>query len=362
MKYSANPVFRVGVEPKNPTDLPKLVKALKYLTKVDTLAKTYMDESGVHMVACAGELHADVCFKTLWEYAQIDIKTSDPVLSYRETVTEESDIACLSKSPNKQNRIWMKALPLQEKLSIAIESEEITSKHDPKKRARLLADNFGWDIMDAKKIWAFGPEHTGANLLVDVTKGVSFLNEIKDSVESAFQWTTKEGVLCSENMRGCRFNILDVMLSHDNITGHGPIQIIPTARRVIYASQLTAKPRLMEPIYLVEICCSKEALAGVYSTLNDRRGQIFSEETRQGTPIVFVKANLPVREAFGFTADLRCQTSGQAFPQFVFDHWQVVDSDPLEENSLANQIILEIRKRKGLESGIPSLDKYLDKL
>lgn len=37
---------------------------------------------------------------------------------------------------------------------------------------------------------------------MDCTKGVQYLNEIKDSVVAGFQWATKEGVLCEENMRG----------------------------------------------------------------------------------------------------------------------------------------------------------------
>lgn len=64
-----------------------------------------------------------------------------------------------------------------------------------------------------------------------------------------------QGVLCEENMRGVRFNIYDVTLHADAIHRGGG-QIIPTARRVLYASVLTAKPRLLEPIYLVEIMVS----------------------------------------------------------------------------------------------------------
>ena len=53
-------------------------------------------------------------------------------------------------------------------------------------------------------------------------------------------------------MRGVRFNIYDVTL-HTDAIHRGGGQIIPTARRVLYACVLTAAPRLMEPVYLVEI-------------------------------------------------------------------------------------------------------------
>jgi len=53
-------------------------------------------------------------------------------------------------------------------------------------------------------------------------------------------------------MRAIRFNVHDVTL-HTDAIHRGGGQIIPTARRVLYACELTAEPRLMEPIYLVEI-------------------------------------------------------------------------------------------------------------
>lgn len=59
-------------------------------------------------------------------------------------------------------------------------------------------------------------------------------------------------MLCDENVRGVRFDIHDVTLHADAIHRGGG-QIIPTARRVLYACMLTATPGLMEPIYLVEI-------------------------------------------------------------------------------------------------------------
>ena len=119
-------------------------------------------------------------------------------------------MVALSKSQNKHNRLFVKAMPIDEELTQAIEGGKISARDDYKLRARVLADEFGWDVTDARKIWCFGPDTTGPNLLVDVTKGVQYLNEIKDSCVAAFQWATKEGVLCEENMRGIRFNVLDV--------------------------------------------------------------------------------------------------------------------------------------------------------
>ncbi|KAH8039698.1 hypothetical protein HPB51_008291 [Rhipicephalus microplus] len=238
---------------------------------------------------------------------------------------------------------------------------QVNPRDDFKIRARYLSDKYEWDATEARKIWAFGPEGTGPNLLVDVTKGVQYLNEIKDSVVAGFQWATKESVLCEENMRGVRFNIHDVTLHADAIHRGGG-QIIPTARRCLYACMLTASPRLMEPVYLVEIQCPENAVGGIYGVLNRRRGHVFEESQVAGTPMFVVKAYLPVNESFGFTADLRSNTGGQAFPQCVFDHWQILPGDPLDGKSRPYNVVMETRKRKGLKDSLPDLDQYFDKL
>jgi len=362
MKFSVSPVVRVAVEPKNPQDLPKLVEGLKRLAKSDPMVQCMIEESGEHIIAGAGELHLEICLKDLEEdHAQIPLKKSDPVVSYRETVSEESSMMCLSKSPNKHNRLFMRAVPMPDGLPEDIDNGEVSNKQDFKIRGRYLCDKYEYDITEARKIWCFGPDTTGPNILVDCTKGVQYLNEIKDSVVAGFQWATKEGVLCDENMRGARFNIYDVTL-HTDAIHRGGGQIIPTARRVMYASAITAGPSLMEPVYLVEIQCPENAVGGIYGVLNRRRGHVFEEAQTPGTPMFVVKAYLPVNESFGFTADLRSNTGGQAFPQCVFDHWQIMPGDPMQEGTKPHQVCQDIKKRKGLKESLPDLGNYLDKL
>jgi len=174
MKYSVSPVVRVAVKAKNAQDLPKLVDGLKKLAKSDPLVVVTCDDSGENVIAGCGELHIEICLKDLEDdYAQCPITKSDPIVSYRETVTAESNQICMSKSPNKHNRVYAKGEPLQENLPEAIENNQIGPKDDPKERSKKLAEEFGWDREHGgAKLWSFGPENTGANLLVDATKAV----------------------------------------------------------------------------------------------------------------------------------------------------------------------------------------------
>merc|ERR1712066_1157661 len=362
MKYSVSPVVKVAVKVKDGKDLPKLVEGLKKLSKSDPLVVCTTEESGEHVIAGCGELHVEICLKDLREeYAQCEFIVSDPVVSYRETVNELSNQTCLAKSPNKHNRLYLTAEPMSDELCAAIEDGKAGPKAEAKERAKFMREKFDWDENAARKIWAWGPETEGANVVVDQTTAVQYLIEIKEHVNSAFQWATKEGPLCEENMRGIRFNIMDVTLHTDSIH-RGAGQIMPPTRRCCFAAELTAKPTLQEPIFLVEITCPKEAMSGVYSCMNMRRGCVFEENAREGTPLVQVKAHLPVAESFGFVSALRQQTSGQAFPQCVFDHWEAMQGNPMSAGSKMEELVLNVRKRKNVKVAIPPLGDYLDKL
>ncbi|KAH6692374.1 elongation factor 2 [Plectosphaerella plurivora] len=363
MKFSVSPVVQRSVQVKNAQDLPKLVEGLKRLSKSDPCVLVMSNESGEHVVAGAGELHLEICLNDLQnDHAGVPLIISDPVVAYRETVATKSSGTALSKSPNKHNRLYMEAEPITEELSQAIEGGKVSARDDFKLRARVLADDFGWDVTDARKIWAFGPDTVGANLIVDQTKAVQYLQEIKDSVVSGFQWATREGPVAEEPMRSVRFNVMDVTLHADAIHRGGG-QIIPTARRVLYAATLMSEPALLEPVFLVEIQVPEQAMGGVYGVLTRRRGHVFNEEQRPGTPLFTIKAYLPVLESFGFNSDLRQATSGQAFPQMVFDHWQVLPGgSPLDSTSKTGQLVMEMRKRKGIKVEVPGVENYYDKL
>lgn len=122
-----------------------------------------------------------------------------------------------------------------------------------------------------------------------------------------------------------------------------------------------AQPRLLEPIFLVDIECPTNMIGRVYTTLNKRRGQITENEALSGAPLSRIKAFLPVNESFGFTTELRQATSGTAFPQCQFDHWELLPGEPSEMNTKCGQIIADIRQRKNLPLQIPPVESLIDR-
>jgi len=148
-------------------------------------------------------------------------------------------------------------------------------------------------------------------------------------------------------------------------------QIIPTSRRVCYSSFLMSTPRLMEPVYYVEIQSPADCVSAVYTVLANRRGHVTQDVPKPGSPLYTVKALIPVIDSFGFETDLRTHTQGQAFCQQIFDHWQIVPGDPLDKSILlkpleaspaqylARDFMVKTRRRKGLSEDV-SIAKFFD--
>lgn len=192
---------------------------------------------------------------------------------------------------------------MTEKFSQAVENGEIPMR-DEKAKIKLLSGKYEWDKNDAGKIWSFGPYGEGANCIVDMTSGCQFMNEIKEHMVSGFQNVTKNGVLCEENMRSVRFNVMDTYLHQDSIHRGGG-QISPATRRVLYATTLLAEPALQEPYFLVEITCPNDVASSVYEVMMHKRGSVEEDDEVEGTPLRILKSFLPVSESFGFTGFLR---------------------------------------------------------
>ncbi|XP_068210064.1 translation elongation factor 2-like isoform X2 [Palaemon carinicauda] len=363
MKFSIPPVVRVAVEPCSPSDLPRLIEAIERLSKSDPIVQCYTEETGELMITGTGELHIDSCLKDLEvDLAGIPFHKSNPFVPYRETVVQESSMICMSKTPNKSNKIYMTACPLPEGLLDDIECGIVGSLADLKIRASTLTSTYDFEASKVNKIWTFGPEWTGANLLIDVTKGVQDLHLVKASCIQGFQWATEEGILCEERMHGIQFNLHDIVL-HSNLRRRGPGQIIAGTRRTMFASILSAEPRLKEPVYLCEVQCPEAAIGSIYTVLERRRSVIIEEILATGRKMHVIKAYLPVTESFGISNDFQGLARGEAFLQCNFDHWQELLGNPLQPGSQgANHpfnIVIETRKRKGMKPEIPNLSNYL---
>ncbi|KAJ8515428.1 hypothetical protein ONZ45_g7163 [Pleurotus djamor] len=341
IKHMTESVLKVAIEPIQPSELPKMLSGLRSINKSYPLVSTKVEESGEHIVIGTGELYLDCVMHDLRRlFSEIEIKISDPVTKFCETVLETSALKCYADTPNKKNRITMIAEPLERGIAEDLERGRVTMRMTPKERGGFFQEKYQWDLLASRSIWAFGPDENGPNILLD------------DTLPSQAH-RQKTPCLAQEPI----------------FRGGG--QIVPTARCVCYSSFLMATPRLMEPIYYVEVQAPADCISAVYTVLARRRGHVTQDIPKAGSPLYTVKALIPVIDANGFETDLRTATQGQAFCLQVFDHWSVVPGDPTDTSiklrplepasgqALARDLVLKTRRRKGLGDQI-AVSKYLD--
>jgi U5 small nuclear ribonucleoprotein component len=227
----------------------------------------------------------------------------------------------------------MIAEPLDKGLPSEIEAGYINMNKSQMDIEKFLTEKYKWDLFTCRSIWSFAPDMVGTNILIDYTLPYETdkiaLNSVRDSIVQGFNWACREGPLCEEPIRNVKFKIMDASISPDNIFKSSG-QIIPAARRVCYSAFLMATPRLMEPMLLAEIICTVECIESIRVVLARRRGHINSELPKPGTPFYIVNANVPALDSFGFETDLRTHTAGQAFVLTWFDHWEIMQGDPLD--------------------------------
>lgn len=375
VKHFFEPAFKVAVEPINPSELPKMLDGLRKINKSYPLITTKVEESGEHVVLGTGELYMDCVLHDLRRlYAEMEIKVSDPVTRFCETIVETSAIKCYALTPNKKNKLTMVAEPLDSGIAEDIESGAVNIKDPVRKVGKFFEENYGYDLLSSRNIWAFGPDDMGPNILQNDTLpsevDTKLLKSVRETVRQGFSWATREGPLCEEPIRNTKFRLTDISLAPEPIFRGGG-QIIPTARRACYSSFLMASPRLMEPVYSCNMIGPADAVSSTYTVLARRRGHVLQDGPIAGTPLYLVKGLIPVIDSFGFETDLRIHTQGQATVSLVFDHWSVVPGDPLDKDiklrpleqasaqATARDFVMKTRRRKGLAEDV-TISKFLE--
>ena len=349
--YVTEPVVTVYVEPKRPQDLPKLIDELRKVTIQDpNLILSHNPDTGETLLKGTGPLHIEISLYDIRKKG-LEFEVGEPTVIYRESITKDG-VEVLAKSPNKLNRLWVRVSKMDEATIELIKSGEIHERITIREVARILHDKAGWDAREARNIWKIDEENY--NIFINSTVGVQRLDEVRETLKQGFMWAMKEGPLAGEPMMGVVVRLTNAMI-HEDPAHRGPAQMVPSIRRAIYGSVLSADPVLLEPVYEIQITAPPDLIGDIIGLLSQKRGKVAGIEERGR--IAVITGYIPVRETLGeFSNEMRSATSGRAFWQTRFSHWA-----PLPKN-LMESIVLEIRKRKGMKLEIPKAEEYMDKL
>jgi elongation factor 2 len=347
-KTNVEPVITVSIEAKQTKDLPKLIEVVRQLTKEDpNLRATVNQTTGEHLLSGMGELHLEINQYRIEKTHGVPITVSPPIVVYHETILKESP-ELEGKSPNKHNKLLMKVEPIPAEIMQKLMDNKVKGK--VKMKDREWVDKFvnaGIDNDEAKKIWCI----ENYNLLVDGTKGIQALHEIRELVIQGFQEALKEGPLAKEEVHGIKVTLVDAKL-HEDAIHRGPSQIIPVVSRTMYACMLATKAVLEEPKQLLTITTPQDYLGSVSKELQQRRTQITEIKNEGDSTIIIGLA--PVKELIGFSQSIRGATQGRVIWTAEYHGYEVVPPE------LQKQVITEVRKRKGLDPEVKPYQFFLE--
>ncbi len=337
IKHIFEPVITKAIEAKRAADLPKLVEVLKQVNKEDpTIVIEINEETGEHLISGMGELHLEVIENRIISEKGVEVKTSSPIVVYRETVTAQSP-EVEGKSPNKHNKYYFKVMPLEDDVYSAIKKGTISERRIKKKDINLIEElkEAGMNSDEAKRV----KDIYNGNVFIDMTRGIVHMGEIIDMTLDSFEDVMRNGPQVREPCVKCKVMLMDVKL-HEDAIHRGPSQILPAVRQGVRGAMLNAKPVLFEPLQELLFEAPADYMGELSKLVQNRRGQLLDMEQKGET--VIVKAKLPVAEMFGLSSDLRSATNGRG-SQFLVD--QSFERLPAQ---LQDEIIKQLKERKGL--------------
>ncbi len=337
IKHLFEPVVTKSIEAKKAADLPKLVEVLRQVRKEDPSIKIEINEqTGESLMSGMGELHLEIIENRIKAEKGLDVKTSPPVIVYRETVSKDSPVV-EGRSPNKHNIFYIKVAPLEDEVYEAIKNGDIPEGRIKKKNeavSKALSD-LGWrgdEIRDVKNIY-------NGNIFLDETRGEVHIGEVIEMVLDAFEMVMDQGPLAREPCMKLKISLTDTKL-HEDAIHRGPAQVYPAVREAIVESMKKANPYLLEPLQINLIEMPNKFLGEVTKLVGGKRGQML-EVKQEGTQAE-MKAKLPVAEMIGWSNDLRSATEGRGTSSLLDQLFEKVPA------SIQPEVVKKIRKRKGL--------------
>ncbi|MBI2558859.1 elongation factor EF-2 [Candidatus Woesearchaeota archaeon] len=337
LKHIFEPVITKAIEPKKPSDLPKLIEVLRKVGREDpSIVIEINEETGENLISGMGELHLEIIENRIITEKNVEVKTSAPIVVYRESITKLSQ-EVEGKTPNKHNKFYFVVEPLSPEIYKLVKDGTISEGRIKKKNLeiRQALISTGMDAKEADQV----KNVFNGNIFLDKTRGQVHLGEVLEMIFDMFEEVMRKGPLAREPCFGVKVNLMDMTL-HEDAIHRGPAQVYPAIREGIRGAMLTASPIMLEPMQVMLIEAPVEYMGNLTKLVNSMRGQLF--DVNQEGAFVFIKAKLPVMNMLGWSSELRSATEGRGVSSLVDQSFERLPSE------LQQKVVQDIKKRKGL--------------
>jgi elongation factor G len=287
------PVIGYAIEPKKQADADKLGIAIAKLVEEDPTLRVNTDhETGQTILRGMGELHLEIIIDRMRREFKVEINQGAPQVAYKEAITK------------------------------SIEHKEVYKKQT------------GGKGKFADIVFEIGPRDDGKDGFLfenDIVGGV-IPREFIPAVSKGFEQAMVNGPLA-----GYPLDNMKVRLFHGSYhdVDSDALSFEMAARIGFKEAAAKCGPQLLEPIMGVEVITPDEYTGSVTGDLNRRRGMMKGMDTRNNAQVI--KADVPLKELFGYVTDLRTITSGRASATLTFSHYA-----PVPKN-LADKVIDELK-------------------
>jgi elongation factor G len=280
------PVISMAVEPKTVADQEKLALALGRLSEEDPTFNVKTDEeTGQTIISGMGELHLEIIIDRLRREFKVDANTGAPQIAYRETITTaaggEGKLVKQSGGRGQYGHVILSMKPNEKGKGLTIE-----------------------------------------NKVIGGTIPKEYINAVYKGVNEAMS----NGIIAGYPVVDVHVEILDGSY-HDVDSNENAFTMA-----AIFAMKdgfKKAKSILLEPIMAVEVSTPDDYQGDVMGDLNRRRGQIQNMESKG--KLAIVRANVPLKEMFGYSTAVRTLSSGRASYAMTPSHFEQVPSNIVEE-------------------------------
>ena len=284
-----DPVISVAVEPKSKADQDKLSAGLTRLSEEDpTFRVETDDETGQTLISGMGELHLEIIVDRLKREFNVDANVGRPQVAYRETISKPAE----------------------------------------KIQGRFVRQT-GGSGQYGDAIINLYPQEPGAGYeFEDKIVGGKIPKEYIPAVDAGIQEAMGSGILAGYPVVDIKVQLVDGSY-HDVDSSERAFKI--AGSMAFKEAMKRAKPKLLEPVMLVEVTTPEEYLGDVMGNLNSRRGRVEGMEPVGNAQVI--RAIVPLAEMFGYATDIRSMSQGRATFHMEFDHYEEVPQ------SIASEII-----------------------
>ena len=282
------PVISVAVEPKTKVDQEKMGVALQKLAREDPSFRVSSDEeSGQTIISGMGELHLEIIVDRMKREFGVEANVGAPQVNYRETVRapikQEGRFIRQTGGRGQYGHVWLEIEPQESGSGYVFESKIV---------------------------------------------GGSVPKEYIPAVDKGIQEQMQNGILAG-------YPVVDVQVTLYDGSYH-EVDSNETAFKIAGSmafreGALNASPVLLEPVMKVEVVTPEDYMGDVVGDLNRRRGMVGGMDDSPVGKVI--RADVPLKEMFGYATDLRSATQGRATYSMEFAKYAEVP------NSIAETVI-----------------------